>query len=101
MDSQIGTDSRDPQTRTIIGAAMEVHRELGPGLLEAMYQEALAFELAERGIPFEREQESPIEFKGRRLSCKYRADFLCYEDIVVELKAQQTLTGNDEAQSLH
>jgi GxxExxY protein len=104
MDSQVPrteTDARDPQTRAIIGAAMEVHRELGPGFLEAVYQEALALELADRGIPFQREQGVPIDFKGRRLSCKYRADFVCYGDIIVELKAQQGLTGNDEAQTLH
>jgi GxxExxY protein len=99
--SQTTVDARDPQTRTIIGAAMEVHRQLGPGFLEAVYQEALAIELAERGIPFQREQELPIDYKGRRLSCKYRADFVCYEDIIVELKALQALSGNEEAQLLN
>jgi GxxExxY protein len=99
--SQIDADSRDPQTRAIIGAAMEVHRQLGPGFLEAVYQEALAIELADRGIPFQREQELPIDYKGRRLPCKYRADFVCYEDIIVELKALQALSGNEEAQLLN
>lgn len=99
--SQTTMDSRDPQTRSIIGAAMEVHRQLGPGFLEAVYQEALAIELADRGIPFQREQELPIDYGGRRLSCKYRADFVCYEDLIVELKATQGLTGHDEAQVLH
>ena len=104
MDSQIpraDSDSRDPQTRAIIGAAMEVHRQLGPGFLEAVYQEALAMELADRDVPFQREQELPIEYKGRRLACKYRADFVCHEDIIVELKALQALTGNEEAQVLN
>ncbi len=50
--------------------------------LEAVYQEALAIELADRSIPFQREQELPIDYKGRRLPCKYRADFVCYEDIM-------------------
>ena len=101
QSSDPGTDSRDPQTRAIIGAAMEVHRQLGPGFLEAVYQEALAIELADRGIPFQRECELPIDYKARRLSCKYRADFVCYGDIITELKATQGLTGNDEAQVLH
>jgi GxxExxY protein len=101
MIPQNDADSRDPQTRAIIGAAMEVHRQLGPGFLEAVYQEALAIELADRGIPFQREQELPIDYKSRRLPCKYRADFVCYEDIIVELKALQALTGNEEAQLLN
>ena len=99
--SQTDADSRDPQTRAIIGAAMEVHRQLGPGFLEAVYQEALAIELADRRTPFQREQELPIDYKGRRLPCKYRADFVCYEDIIVELKAVQLLSGTEEAQVLN
>jgi GxxExxY protein len=99
--AQIYADLRDPQTHAIIGAAMEVHREFGPGFLEAVYQEALAIELADRGIPFQREIETPIYFKGHRLSPRYRADFLCYEGIVVELKAQSALTRHDEAQVIN
>lgn len=91
-------DSRDPQTHAIIGTAMEVHRELGPGFLEAVYQEAMAIELTERGIPYQRELDLPVFFKGHRLSCSYRSDFLCYESVIVELKALQRLSGWEEAQ---
>lgn len=94
-------ESRDPQTYAIIGAAMEVDRELGSGFLEAVYQEALAMELTARGIPFEQEVNLPIVFKGILLKTGYRADFLCHGEIVVETKAISVLTGNDEAQLLN
>jgi len=99
--SQIDTDVKDPQTHAIIGAAMEVHRQLGPGFLEAVYQEALALEFAARSLAFGREVELPVFYKGQRLMCSYRADFVCYESVIVELKALQALTGVEEAKLLN
>ncbi|MGA2683966.1 MAG: GxxExxY protein [Verrucomicrobiota bacterium] len=93
--------NKDPQTYEIIGAAMEVHRHLGHGFLEAVYQEALAIEMTKRNIPFEREVAVPVEYKGQRLQCGYRADFVCFEEIVIELKAINHLTGADEAQLIN
>ena len=95
------SQQRDPETFAIIGAAMEVHRELGPGFLEAVYQEALALELADREIPFQREVAVAVNYKGRKLACSYRADFVCYENVLLELKAIGQLTGADEAQVIN
>lgn len=80
---------------------MEVHRCLGHGFLEAVYQEALALELEARGIPFEREVALPVKYKGKILKCSYRADFVCYQSVVVELKAISQLTSVDEAQVIN
>lgn len=97
----ISADSRDEQTHAIIGAAMQVHKELGPGFLEAVYQEALVIELTDRGISYQQEGDLPVFYKSRRLSCMYRADFVCYESIIVELKALHALSGNEEVQVLN
>ena len=88
---------KDPQTCGIIGAAMEVHRELGNGFLEAVSQAALAIDFSERGIPFQGEVELPVSYKGRRLSCGYRADFICFESVLVETKAISALTAVNRA----
>lgn len=92
---------RDPDTYAIIGAAMEVHRELGHGFLEAVYQDALEVEFRSRRIPFTREQPVPVFYKGHILGAPYRADFVCYESIIVELKAVKALTDIESAQVLH
>jgi GxxExxY protein len=89
---------RDPQTHAIIGAAMEVHRVLGSGFLEPVYQDALELELADRGIPYVREPLLAVEYKGRRLPSVYRADFLCYGRVIVELKAMRATSPRDDAQ---
>ncbi len=99
--SQMAADSRDQQTHAIIGAAMEVHRQLGPGFLEAVYQQALAFELSARTVPFVQEAELPVYYKGELLACSYRADFVCYDEVIVELKALKAITGVEEAQVLN
>jgi GxxExxY protein len=91
----------DGQTYDIIGAAFEVHKRMGPGFLEAVYQEAFSIELAERGIPFSREVEIPIFYKGKELQTGYRSDFICHSSIVVELKAISTLGDNEMAQVLN
>jgi GxxExxY protein len=99
--SQRDAESRDRQTHAVIGAAMEVHRQLGPGFLEAVYQEALAIEFSARAIPFAREVELPVYYKGQPLTCSYRADFVCYREVIVELKALKAITGVEEAQLLN
>ena len=69
-------DDRDPRTYAIIGAAFEAHKVLGGGFLEAVYGDALAVEFAKRQVPFQREAEIPIVYKGGRLASVYRADFI-------------------------
>lgn len=84
----------------IIGAAIEVHRELGPGLLEGVYEEALSFELSQQGIRFQRQERVPILYKGVRLATDLRLDLIVEEAIIVEGKAKEIITGLDRAQLL-
>ena len=78
-------------TRAIIGAAIEVHRELGPGLLESAYEACLAFELSSRGFAVERQKKIPVIYKGRPIGRGYRLDLLVNESVIVELKSAQSL----------
>ena len=91
----------DPQTYQIIGAAMEVHRELKHGFLEAAYHEAMKLEMEVRAIPWQHEVDLVIYYKGTPLKCKYRADFVCFGDIIVELKAISQITGADKVQVIN
>jgi GxxExxY protein len=94
-------DERDPQTYAIIGAAMEIHRQLGHGLLEAVYQEAAVIEFPLKQVPFEREVSLPIKYKNILLPTHYQADFVCFSEIIVEFKALSRLSSVEEAQLLN
>jgi len=94
-------EERDPQTYAIIGAAMEIHRQLGHGFLEAVYQEAAVIEFPLKQIPFEREVALPIRYKNILLPIHYRADFVCFSEIIVEFKALSRLSTVEEAQLLN
>ena len=87
-------------TWQIIGAAIEVHKHLGPGLLESVYQVSLARELALRGIPFRREVNIPVQYKGEALDANFRADFIVANRVILELKAIEKLLPIHEAQLL-
>ncbi len=87
-------------TEQVIGAAIEVHRALGPGLLESTYELCLCHELSGRGIPFERQKAVPVAYKGVRLDCGYRADLLVDDKVLVELKAIDSMLAIHDAQLL-
>ena len=89
------------QSYAVIGACMAVHRELGSGFLEAVYQEALEIEFDLRDIPFIREKKLSVFYKGEVLEKNYFADFICFNEIIIELKALSTLEGAHEAQLIN
>ena len=101
MDTYVHRSEKDLQTHAIIGAAMEVHRELGPGFVEQIYQDALEIEFQERGIPFKREQTLPVYYKDKLLKSSGRVDFVCYDDVLVELKALDQLTSRETQQVIN
>jgi GxxExxY protein len=85
----------------VIGAAIEVHRELGPGFLEPVYQEALEIELTDRHIPFCAKQPLTLYYKQRQLQKKYEPDFICYDKVIAEIKALNQLSSTEESQLLN
>ncbi len=87
-------------TGQIIAAAIEVHKELGPGLLESAYEECLCYELGQRGLAFQRQTPLPVAYKGVRLDCGYRLDIVVVERVVLELKSVEKLTDLHKAQLL-
>jgi GxxExxY protein len=87
-------------TKEIIGAAIEVHRHLGPGLLESVYKQCLAKELLLRAIPYHCEWPLPLEYKGLRMNCGYRIDLLVNNTVVVEIKSVEAIAPVHEAQLL-
>ena len=91
----------EEETGKILNACFEVHKELGNGFLEAVYQEALELEFKNQNIPYEREKLLPITYKGKLLEKDYYADFICYGKIVVELKAVAALTSSHKAQVIN
>ena len=95
------SDNRDPDTYAILGAAMEVHRELGSGFLESVYHDAMETEFGLRSIPYSREHAVPVFYKGKQLGGSFRADFVCHNSIIVELKAIKSLGDIEYAQTLH
>jgi GxxExxY protein len=93
-------DGKDHRTSPIIGAAIEVHRNLGPGLLESAYEECLCHELRLLGIDFKRQVALPLLYKGLKLDCGYKLDLIVREEVILELKAIEKLLPIHEAQLL-
>lgn len=93
-------EGRDPRTSPIIGAAIEVHRALGPGLLESAYEECLCHELRLRGLDVRRQVALPVEYKGVKLDCGYKLDLVVQDAVILELKAVDRLLPIHEAQLL-
>jgi GxxExxY protein len=93
-------EQKDPRTSPIIGAAIEVHRALGPGLLESAYEECLCHELHLRGLSFERQVSLLVSYKGLQLDCGYKIDLIVGREVVIELKAVEKLLPVHEAQLL-
>src|SRR6185295_8266109 len=90
----------DPVSNKVLGLAIEVHKHLGPGLLESAYEECLAFELRQQGIDFQRQVALPIQYKGMQLDCAYRMDLVVERYLVIEIKTVERLLPIHQAQLL-
>ena len=90
----------DALSNQVIGCAIEVHRELGPGLLESTYEQCLAFELDQAGLEYKRQPPLPVQYKGRLLECGYRIDMLVQGSLILELKSVDAILGIHQAQLL-
>ena len=97
---QTQTEQRDPRTESVIGLAIEVHKTLGPGLLESAYEECLCYELRNHDIPFRRLVPLPVRYKSIDLDCGYRVDIVVDEAVIVELKTVERLLPIHDAQLL-
>jgi GxxExxY protein len=91
----------EKESYQIIGASLEVHKELGPGFLEAVYQEALTIEFSKQSIPFCREKELRLYYKNVSLQERYKVDFVCYDSIIIEVKALSALNSEHESQLIN
>jgi GxxExxY protein len=89
------------ESYTIIGACFEVYKDMGAGFLEAVYQECLRMEFLDQGIPFVEKPNLKLDFKERRLKQTYEPDFLCYDEIIVEIKATKHLLDDHRAQAIN
>lgn len=95
-----GHQENDPLTESIIGHAIEVHRQLGPGLLESAYEECLCYELKQSGLAYQRQVPLPVIYKTVRLDCGYRLDLVVEQSVILELKTVERLLPVHEAQML-
>ncbi len=100
MGLEVKVVSLNQLTERVIGACVEVHKHLGPGLLESAYEECLAYELRLRGFSFTRQQQIPVIYKGAQLNCGYVMDIVVEETVLLELKSVETLLPIHEAQLL-
>ena len=96
----IPATDQDPASNKVIGLAIEVHRHLGPGLLESAYEDCLALEMRQRGLVFQRQVPLPVTYKGMKLDCTYRLDFVIESYLILEIKAVERLLPVHEAQLL-